>query len=64
MDWIMVSTVTGTGLAIILSLFTGFRFMYNEMRSIEDKLDKKIDMQAARSDKLYEMFIDLLKDRK
>ncbi len=39
--------------------YTGNRF-----DRIEERLDKRIDDQAKRSDKLYEMFIDLLKEKK
>jgi hypothetical protein len=38
-----------------------FNNLKNEMKLLEEKIDKKIDKQAERSDKLYEMFIDLLK---
>lgn len=40
--------------------FTGFGFLMSEMHRIE----AKIDQQSSRSDRLYEMFIDLLKDKK
>ena len=33
-----------------------------EMKSEMQKLENKIDRQAERTDKLYEMFIDLLKE--
>lgn len=36
------------------------------MRHIESKMDKleaKIDVQSQRTDRLYEMFIDLLKNK-
>jgi hypothetical protein len=42
---------TIVSLAVIVWFFT---------RHIEDKMDK----QSARTDRLYEMFIDLLKERK
>lgn len=38
-----------------------------EMKLLESQIDRlgsRIDQQAARSDRLYEMFIDLLKDKK
>ena len=64
MDWTIFSTVTGTGLTLLISLFTLFGFLFGEMKRIEDRLDAKNEILAARSDKLYEMFIDLLKEKK
>jgi hypothetical protein len=40
-------------IVIFITLLSGFYL-----------LDGKIDRQSARTDKLYEMFIDLLKNRK
>jgi len=34
-----------------------------EMKAIEGRLDSQISAQAARSDRLYEMFVDLLKSK-
>lgn len=43
----------------IISIFLiCFVFLFNEMR----RLESKIDQQTSRTDKLYEMFIDLLKE--
>jgi len=39
--------------AIMISLISGFYL-----------LDSKIERQSARTDRLYEMFIDLLKEKK
>lgn len=45
----------------LLAIFWWFsRDLKNEMKLIESKLDR----QADRTDKLYEMFIDLLKHEK
>lgn len=38
--------------------------MKNEMKSIEAKLEERMAKQEARTDRLYEMFIDLLKEEK
>ena len=37
-----------------------FLFLYNQIQ----KLDDKVQRQADRTDRLYEMFIDLLKEGK
>lgn len=49
-------------MAAIFWYFT--RDIKSEMKIMEAKLDAQISSQAARSDRLYEMFIDLLKDKK
>jgi len=36
----------------------------DKINRLEEKMDSQIAAQAARSDKLYQMFIDLLKERK
>jgi len=35
-----------------------------EMKHLESRLEARMDAQAARTDRLYEMFIDLLKNQK
>lgn len=37
-----------------------FLFLFSEIKHLETK----IDQQSARTDRLYEMFIDLLKEKK
>ena len=45
--------------ASILGVFLiCFSFLFSEIRHLETK----IDQQSARSDRLYEMFIDLIKE--
>lgn len=57
MDYFQFATIMAT-------LLTGFGFMYRELKSIEKELRDDIKVQSARSDQLYSMFIDLLKDVK
>jgi hypothetical protein len=54
--------------AILLPILACFGFLYRELKEFkkEIKIDiavqsKRMDTQSARSDKLYEMFIDLVK---
>nr|CAB4126394.1 hypothetical protein UFOVP88_40 [uncultured Caudovirales phage] len=54
MDDIQFFTLLGTFLA-------ASGFIYKEFRLAEDKIEKASKNQSARTDKLYEMFIDLLK---
>ena len=47
--------------ATILGVFiVCFMFLFSEIKHLETK----IDQQSARTDRLYEMFIDLLKGKK
>jgi len=57
MDYVQFITLLGTTV-------TGFGFMYKEFKSFEKDIRDDIKIQAARSDKLYENFCDLLKLRR
>ena len=57
MDWIQFIAIFG-------SVIGSFVFLFREMKQIENRLDIKTEVQAARSDRLYEMFIDLLKEKR
>lgn len=52
MDWIQV-------LAIITALLGGIFYIHSDVREIR----KDMQQQSARIDKLYEMFVDLLKQK-
>ncbi len=49
---------------LMATLLTGFGFMFKEFKSVEKDIREDIRQQSARSDQLYSMFIDLLKERK
>ncbi len=54
-------------ISIVSPTVACFMFLWNEIKSLEAKLDRhsdRLDKQAERTDKLYEMFIDLLKAKK
>ncbi len=53
MDWVQV-------LAIITSVLGGIFYIHSDIR----ELKRDIQQQGNRTNKLYEMFIDLLKDGK
>lgn len=57
MDYIQFLTLLGTMLA-------GFGFMYKEFKGFEKDIREDLRVQSNRSDQLYTMFIDLLKNRK
>jgi hypothetical protein len=75
MDWTMITTILGVNVAMI-AFIAGFIFwIFNKLdadvNAVGDRLDGWMKHsiaiqaeQAKRTDKLYEMFIDLLKESK
>jgi hypothetical protein len=53
MEWIQVFT-------IIATLLGGIFYIHTDIREIK----KDMQQQSSRTDRLYEMFIDLLKEKK
>jgi len=47
----------------ILGMFAIGWYFTHDIRKMLEKLEIDVKAQGARTDKLYEMFIDLLKDR-
>ena len=43
---------------LIVSILGTFSVLWREMKTIEDKLDERIEQQSKRSDILYEMFCE------
>lgn len=64
MDWGIAIAIMSMNVALfgILSglLFRGLNRLDGDIKS----LSSKMDVQIQRNDRLYEMFVDLLKDRK
>lgn len=58
----MVSIVTLVSLSA--TFFGCFFLLYKEIKSIEQSNREEMRLQSARTDKLYEMFIELLRERK
>ena len=48
---------------LMATLLTGFGFLFKEFKSVEKDLRDDLRQQSARSDQLYTMFIDLLKNK-
>lgn len=68
MDWIQAITIIGTLSAFIFWLFNK---LDSDIKGVSDRLDKwimhstaRMDSQSKRTDQLYQMFIDLLKEQK
>lgn len=78
MDWIQVATIIGVNIALFGGLTTLSMWVVNKLDKDVDKIDSKVDKigskmdaferrmdgHAARIDQLYQMFVDLLKERK
>ena len=45
-------------------LLACFYFLYSEMKSIDNRIEQRMVCLEQRADRLYEMFIDLLKEKK
>lgn len=57
-------TVLIEWISILGAVVTCFWILFSEIRSLDSKIDRNSEVQSARSDRLYEMFIDLLKETK
>ena len=72
MNWIQTLTIIGSMIGLFFGINSYFFGPLNhrldeQNTRIEaqcERLDRNLEAQSARSDKLYEMFIDLLKERK
>lgn len=51
-------------MTIIGAVLTCFGILYSEIKGLDAKIERNTAAQSARSDRLYEMFIDLLKTTK
>ena len=55
-------------LALMITLIGSVYFLDSRFESkvqrVEERLDIRIDAQAERTDRLYEMFIDLIKEQR
>lgn len=52
------------GITLIVTFVGGIGFLYREIKTFEKDIRDEVKAQSARSDRLYEMFIDLLKETK
>ena len=68
MDYIEFVTLMATVLAGFAFLYKESKFQFKElkedMKSLEKEVKDNIRVQSARSDQLYQMFIDLLNARR
>lgn len=59
----VIEFLKGFNLQTIISLVLIVWYFSRHIESKIQMLDSKIDQQSARTDRLYEMFIDLLKEK-
>jgi hypothetical protein len=57
MDWFQVLTI----LSVLLS---AIGYLHSEIKSFKNEIRQDMIIQRDRTDRLYEMFIDLLKEKK
>lgn len=57
-------TVVIEWITILTAVLACFGVLYAEIKGLDGKLERSTAAQIARTDKLYEMFIDLLKETK
>jgi len=60
MDWTQVLAIIGTLVGAFFYLHADMNTLKNELHQMNMRLDQK----ESRVDRLYEMFIDLLKEKK
>ena len=60
----VIEFLTGFNIQTILSLGAMTWYFTHNMKNEMKVLEAKIDRQSERTDRLYEMFIDLVKERR
>lgn len=61
MDWTQAFAIIGSLGTFIFWMFTK---LDSDIKSLNNRLDQHISSSSARTDQLYQMFIDLLKEKK
>ena len=68
MIWTETYTIIAATISIIASLGTFMFYMFNKLdgdiKYIGARMDAKMDAQTSRTDQLYQMFVDLLKEQR
>jgi len=59
MDWIQVVSVLGT---VIGSVASAAAYLHVQIKNDMKEIRQALTTQGARTDKLYEMFVDLIKE--
>lgn len=68
MDWIQTFAIIGSTGGFILWAFSkldaDMKSLSNDTKAQIQALSNRMDVQSQRTDQLYQMFIDLLKEKK
>jgi hypothetical protein len=64
MDWTQAFAVMGVIGGFLFYMLNRLERDIGEISSRIDKIDGRMNSQSARTDQLYQMFVDLLKEKK
>ena len=64
MNWIQVLTIVGVNITLIAAMATLVIWAVNKLDNDVKSLGTRLDGHAMRIDQLYQMFVQLLKERK
>lgn len=67
-DWNQIIAIISVNIAVMAIFGTFVLWAFNKLdgdiKSLSNKLDADMKIQTSRTDQLYQMFIDLLKERR
>lgn len=64
MDWPQVFTIVGVNIALIAAMVTLVVWAVNKLDSDVKSIGTRLDGHAMRIDQLYQMFIQIVKEKK
>lgn len=64
MEWNQTFTIIGVNIGLFSIIGAILIYFLNKIDGDITRLDRRLDGHAARIDQLYQMFVDLLKERK
>lgn len=64
MEWNQTFTIIGVNIGLFSIIGAILIYFLNKIDGDINRLDRRLDGHAARIDQLYQMFVDLLKERK
>ena len=64
MEWSQIFTVIGVNIALITAMISIIVWSVNKLDNDIKSIGSRLDGHAMRIDQLYQMFIQLIKDRK
>jgi hypothetical protein len=64
MDWNQLWTIIGVNIALVASMATLVIWAVSKMDADVKSIGNRLDGHATRIDQLYQMFVDLVKEKK